>query len=124
MRKGFFEFKTEDDVLEIQIPDRTGKPLRIKCTGGITPKGGSPKNTFRKRKVVWGRVSKGKIMLIEQLEFSDRNEVRLGYRTTTHKTGRWCWGESALIVSASDLKELWRYAEENGVLNDGSGGRA
>jgi hypothetical protein len=123
MKKGYLDetnFTNKKQRLwEItDLPDKKGRPLRIKASGSSTPKGKNVKNLHIVEKLVWGIESNhdkdDKVILIEQ--FRDKYKtIRFGYRTWTHKTGKWHWGQYALWAPMSDIQELLAFAKSKGI---------
>ena len=134
MEKGFFdrdEWTWQDKAgrrkyrVITRAKDHHGNPLKLWNRGSSGAKG--DKGTRRIHevgKLVWGIQSdyNEKVIVLEELMLKGgRTELRLGYRTVTADTnkkrkGVWWWGESALMVPPSDLRELFELAADRGML--------
>lgn len=124
-KKGCLVFSEKDDFesLTLKVKDKTGHYMTLNKWGSVTPKGKNKKDKvrFKRRKVVWGQQSgtenDPKVILIEEIVWNGgKKELRFGYRTVTHKQGRWGWGQFALMTPIEDFLELLNLAKENGLL--------
>jgi len=120
MKKGYLDERHFIDersrMWKIPVQDRQGKNLTIKGKGSYKPKGKTKRETFETSRLVWGVESGNpqKVVLIEERK-DEKQTIRFGYRTLTHKTGKWNWGQFALTSPLSDVRELLQYAKSQGI---------
>ena len=123
MQKGYFGEKYVKRI--VPIKDQQGNYLRLNANGSARDKRNHEiKHRFTIAKVVWGQqtTSKNKVITIERIIFHEtgNHQSRFGYRTIGANgkfKDKWTWGESALMIPESDLRELLTYAVEKGVIN-------
>jgi len=119
MKKGFFDQSHSEWI--VSIPDKQGKLLNLQKGKIHTARDkydDKKKKQFTVEKLVWAQQSNNpeKIILLEELVWSDkRTELRLGYYTTD-RYGRWAWGQFALMIPKNDFEELLTFAQEKQIL--------
>jgi len=94
--------------------------LEIKKSGRITRRNGKKEN-FAVEKYVTLRQSnyRKKSFVLEEISFSDRNEIRIGYYIIGKKgrmKGKWVWGQFCPLLPKQDLRKLIRKARQVGII--------
>jgi len=120
MNKGYFDGSSPGEWI-VPIPDKEGRHLDLRK--GRTHKArnkdpSKPPLKFKVRKVVWGQRTDMPEMVsfIAEIEWEDGTvSCRLCYYIFNRK-GKWAFGQYGPMMPAADLRELYEYAHEKGVL--------
>jgi len=119
MNKGYFDKSSPEWI--VPILDKRGRPLDLRKDKIHEPRDKTDPNkttSFKVTRVVWGQQTDlpDKVNYIAEILWSDGDiSCWLCYYTFDRK-GRWWYGQSGPMMPVADLRELYEYAHEKGIL--------
>jgi hypothetical protein len=120
MKKGYFDESSQDWV--VPIKDEYGNMLDLRkgrMHSARDKSNPSKKLDFKIRRLVWGQHPNlpEMVSFIAEIQWSDGDEIScwLCYYIL-NRYGKWAFGQFGPMMPSSDLKELYEYANEKGIL--------
>jgi hypothetical protein len=119
MNKGYFDESNKGWV--IPIKDQRGRPLDIKkdkIHQARDKSNPSKKFSFKFRKLVWGQQTDvpEKVNFIAEILWRDGDISCWLCYYIFNRNGNWAFGQYGPMMPITDLKELYEYARQKGVL--------
>jgi hypothetical protein len=119
MNKGYFDELSQDWV--VPIYDKRGKPLDFvkgKVHGARDKSNPNKKDTFIIKKLVWGQQTDvpDKVSFIAEILWDDGDISCWLCYYIFNRYGKWAFGQFGSMMPVGDLRELYEYAHEKGIL--------
>lgn len=119
MLKGYFDQSSPEWVVPLR--DKAGKPLDFgKGKVHSSRDKSDPHKTwkFRIERLVWGQQTclPEKVNFIAEIRWEDRGTGCWLCYYILNRHGRWAFGQYGPMIPVADLKELYQYAHEKGVV--------
>lgn len=119
MNKGYFDELSQDWTIPIQ--DKRGRPLNLskdqvhKARDKSDP---SKTTNFKVTRMVWGQQTDlpEKVNFIAEILWSDGDISCWLCYYIFDRYGKWAFGQFGPMMPITDLRELYEYAHEKGIL--------